>query len=124
MGHSKEKESQNCSAQGLAISCCISAAVSCRPVKSAHSLGVRLRPWSRAWMFPPGERKQGETRPKAAAKQRLTCQHEGADAAGAALHGGLHQRREAVAVPALQVQAGEVAEQVAGDEHVTCRPHT
>lgn len=59
MGHSMEKESQNCSAQGLAMSCCISAAVSCRPVKSAHSLGVRLRPWSRASMFPPGVTEAG-----------------------------------------------------------------
>lgn len=56
-------------------------------------------------------------------KQGFTRQHEGTDAGGAALHGGLHQRREAVAVPPLQVQAREVAEQVVGDKDVTCGPH-
>lgn len=48
MGHSMEKESQICSAQGFDIKCCIMLAVSYRPVNRAHSLGVMLRPLSRA----------------------------------------------------------------------------
>ena len=54
MGHSMEKESQNCSAQGFDISLYIRNAVSYRPVKRAHSLGVILRPLSRAWISLPG----------------------------------------------------------------------
>lgn len=56
MGHSMEKVSQNCSAQGFDIKCCIRLAVSYRPVNSAHSLGVILRPLSRAWISPPVKR--------------------------------------------------------------------
>ena len=47
-GHSRGKESQNCSAQGFNISQYIRYAVSYRPVKRAHSLGVMQRPLSRA----------------------------------------------------------------------------
>lgn len=57
MGHSWEKESQNCSAQGFDIRWYIRLAVSYRPVNRAHSLGVILRPLSRAWMSPPGNMK-------------------------------------------------------------------
>lgn len=53
-----EKVSQNCSAQGLDISWFIRLAVSYRPVNSAHSLGVMLRPLSRAWILPPGKERE------------------------------------------------------------------
>ena len=54
MGHSREKESQNCSAQGFDMSMSIRLAVSYRPVKRAHSLGVIRRPKSLAQTSPPG----------------------------------------------------------------------
>lgn len=52
----------------------------------------------------------------------FTCQHDGSDTVGPALHGRLHQRGEPVTVPPLHVQAREVVEQIAGDEDVTCGP--
>lgn len=67
------KDSQNCSAQGLARSCCITLAVSWRPVNRAHSRGVRPRPESRAWMFPPGGEMGVREAAGAVVRRRVVC---------------------------------------------------
>lgn len=48
----------------------------------------------------------------------LTGHHQRAHTLHPALHGGLHQSGEAVAIPPLDVQPGVVVEQVVGDGDV------